>query len=396
MSNTQGDIRIVFDPNVMSFEEFKDTFQSMNSDVLSKTGAGANTKKINALLHSLPVPIMLDLRRRITPITFGTAQYEDLMNQLEASYSTKKNVVSAAVLFLHRRQQVGESIEAFAKCLNDLASQCGYKDCCRDRLIRDSFIAGLKSRSLITKIINACEDKTLNQCVAEVKAIDQVDQDVDNTFARSGLNTFAIQEERQQYRNSASPTKNYHERSRVPEHYVCIRCTARGKHEASKCFALKLKCNKCNKIGHIARACKSKVETITEQPRTNFVNTKPTEESSFMYVKNLRSRKQFPALKKKCAIETYNRFSKLMSSCDNPSNRVECDLPNDWKQTTRQRKDNGGASKETGSSSQHNYNKDNGGMKTKCRYRKSDVGQQNHDSANTRPFCKKMFLKFGK
>ena len=44
----------------------------------------------------------------------------------------------------------------------------------------------------------------------------------------------------------------------APTNYTCICCGTKAKHFASDCYALKLKCNKCSKVGHLSKVCKSK------------------------------------------------------------------------------------------------------------------------------------------
>ena len=56
-----------------------------------------------------------------------------------------------------------------------------------------------------------------------------------------------------QSNQSSSSTK------KVPSDYVCIRCGSKARHYAKDCFAINLECNKCSKVGHIAKACKSKM-----------------------------------------------------------------------------------------------------------------------------------------
>ena len=71
----------------------------------------------------------------------------------------------------------------------------------------------------------------------------------------------------------------------VSSDYICIRCNTRGQHFAHKCFALKLKCQNCKKIGHVAKACRKTVPTaatnrqhhrVTADPRNNLLDESET------------------------------------------------------------------------------------------------------------------------
>ena len=82
--------------------------------------------------------------------------------------------------FLNRKQKQQESIEEFSKALNQLASQCNFNDCCRDRLIRDVFLSGLRFSQLIRTLVTDCENKTFHECIERAKVIEQVTLDVED------------------------------------------------------------------------------------------------------------------------------------------------------------------------------------------------------------------------
>ena len=158
-------------------------------------------------------------------------------------------MVGASVKFLSRLQGGNESIEEYARALNDLASECKYKDCCRDRLLRDSFICGLKSSSIVGGLLQDCEikeDKSFNDCVSKAKLLEQIS--VDTHYLGSDTHVHKV-ENRQDYNNP------------VPNNYTCIRCGSKSSHFANKCPVIKKTCLKCGKVGHLAKMCRSKNNT---------------------------------------------------------------------------------------------------------------------------------------
>ena len=95
--------------------------------------------------------------------------------------------------------------------------------------------------------VQECKSKTFKECVERTKIIDQLPHDIADVKPEAKyLQNFKLEH--------AKPAKN----TKVPDNYQCIRCTARGKHFAKNCFAIPLKCSKCLKQEHIAKACKSK------------------------------------------------------------------------------------------------------------------------------------------
>ena len=117
----------VFDSSVESVSEFLERFRVQCSDLLAKAGNN-DRKKAAILIKSLPVPVITDLQRRIKPTVLSDATYDEIEEKLIAQYEVKKSTVGAAVKFLSRKQQHDESIEQYAKVLNNLAAECSYND----------------------------------------------------------------------------------------------------------------------------------------------------------------------------------------------------------------------------------------------------------------------------
>ena len=146
-----------FNPEQETCSEFLERFTVQNSDQLTKAGAD-DKKKAAVLIKALPIPVITDLQRRIKPTKLSDATYSELEGKLTAQFETKKSLVGASVQFLNRKQKSGETIENYARVLNDLASNCKYNDCCRDRLLRDAFISGLTSSHILGGLLQDCEN----------------------------------------------------------------------------------------------------------------------------------------------------------------------------------------------------------------------------------------------
>ena len=238
-----------FQPETESVTEFLQRFKLQNFQSLQ--AAEEDSVKAAMLCRALPVNIITDIQRRIKPALLTAATYDQIEQNLKAQFDVKKSVIGSAVKFINRKQQPSESIETYAKILNDLASQCEYSDCCRDRLLRDIFVSGLHSAKLISTLLQECETKTFNQCVERAKLIEQLAHDAADMKPEAKFLQFKVDKQQ-------SASKLNRSSEKVPDSYICIRCGARAKHLAQKCFALKLKCNLCTKIGHLAKVCKSK------------------------------------------------------------------------------------------------------------------------------------------
>ena len=243
-----------FDPELESISEFIERFKVQCSDLLVKAGEDEK-KKATVLIKALPVAVISDLIRRLKPKKLSEATYAEVEGTLLGQYETKKSIIGASVKFMSRKQSSNESIEDYAKVLNDLVTLCKYEESCRDRLLRDAFVSGLRCPKVISALLHDCEDKTFEESVERAKIIE--------SFAVDAQNIRQDAYKSNVHKVSHLPSNENHGKfpSKKPtplsQSYICIRCSAKGKHLASDCFALKLSCNKCKKLGHIAIACKS-------------------------------------------------------------------------------------------------------------------------------------------
>ena len=164
------------------------------------------------------------------------------------------------MISVNRKQKQDETIENYARALDDLASACKYSDCCRDRLIRDSFISGLRSSHILGGLLQECElheKRTLNEIVAKAKLLEQISNDAHDIRPSSQVNKTDV-------------CKSLHDKSSsVPGNYVCIRCGARNKHFAKHYWAVKKQCNVCKKTGHISSVCKTKKRNFSARNVTS-------------------------------------------------------------------------------------------------------------------------------
>lgn len=241
-----------FNPSLETVVEFLERFTVQSADLLQQAGEDSK-KKASILVKSLPVNVITDVQRRLKPLKLSAATYEDIKVKLTAQYEVKKSVIGATVQFLNRKQLPDESIENYARALNDLCSNCDYKDCCRDRSLRDAFVSGLRSANILSVLLQDCENKSFNECVEKAKLFATFSADAQDIRPCGNHQTsYKVIE----HRPKPAGMK------KVPATYVCIRCGQRAKHYVNDCYALNLKCSKCGKTGHLARCCKSSAHSL--------------------------------------------------------------------------------------------------------------------------------------
>ena len=141
-----------FQIEIESVHEFLERFKVINASILQNEDT-TDAARAATLIKYLPVQIITDIQRRIKPTTLTAAKFKDIETCLITQFEVKKSIIGASVKFLSRKQLQSESIQAYAQTLNELASHCEYSDCCRDRLLRDIFVSGLRSAKLVSALL---------------------------------------------------------------------------------------------------------------------------------------------------------------------------------------------------------------------------------------------------
>ena len=271
----------VFKPESETIEEFLQRFKVQNWSTLNALKPEDVQKKAMLLVNALPVEVVTDIQRKLVPKDLTDATFENIETELKSLFSKKKSLIGCAVSFFTRKQRAGESIEEFAKSLNQLSSQCSYGECCRSTVLRDCFVAGLRSPKIMTTLIHECEGKTFSDVLNRAKVIEQVNVDLQeinpdvrsqNMLQRNNSNSKSGRNKNngdKQWRNNSGEVKPISNRTgySVSPNYVCGRCLTAGKHNAANCFAKNLTCNGCKMKGHISKACRNNQQKKEEHTK---------------------------------------------------------------------------------------------------------------------------------
>ena len=252
-----------FQSEIESVSEFLERFKVQNFKLINESKN--DQTKAMLLANALPVDVLTDIQRRLKPKKLSQATYDEIEQHLTSLHSTKKSVIGASVAFLHRKQQPNESIENFAKKLNDLASQCSYDSGFLDRLLRDVFVSGLRNVKIMSRLIHEAETKTFHEMIEKAKILEQLQLDIaDINPTAKTYETNSIQNSKQR-QNSASSgqsgrssPRSKNKQSHISANYVCYRCGASGTHAVKDCPAINSKCNKCHRSGHLSKVCRSR------------------------------------------------------------------------------------------------------------------------------------------
>lgn len=255
----------LYDPEIETIEEFLERF------AMVVEGDGKKKDKTVAvqLVRALPVQIISGLQRRLSPQKLSDTSLDQLKENLLQAHGVHKSIVGASVKFFMYRQQQSQSIEDFSKELRFLASSCDFENITADRLLRDVFIAGLSSSHVLSTVLQEAEDLSFSEAVEKAKFVQQVKDDtryiqdthcstLSSNVYKTAFDTTSTSNVVREVEQSVHKLQSQIVK-KPPPGYVCIRCGAANLHFVDQCYAQKLKCRNCNKVGHIGRVCRSKM-----------------------------------------------------------------------------------------------------------------------------------------
>ncbi|XP_049517164.1 uncharacterized protein LOC125942945 [Dermacentor silvarum] len=209
----------------------------------------------------------------VKPVRPTMASYDEIKTAVRKHLHPRPSELHARFLFYRRNQAADESVADYVTALRKLTEDCGFgdKQLPLDVMMRDRFVCGIKNEAVQQRLLaepNLTFQVAYDMAVtAEATAKQQRDirnQGRDETKDSQGL----IQ---------ATRTKQ----DTAAEESSCYRCN--GKHAPHLCSFRKAACFKCKKIGHIAKACRSKDEVRKFQRKTSNEHKKKESKSKGAY-----------------------------------------------------------------------------------------------------------------
>lgn len=231
-----------------------------------------DAKQVATLLSSVGASTYGLLRNLVQPEKPKDKTLDEIVGILSDYFEPKPLVIAERFRFRRCVQKIDATVAQFAAELKQLAARCNFGDRL-DEALRDGFVSGIHDE--------ACQRRLLSTDVL--------------TFARAqeiALNMEAAHRDTQQLRqNEHTPTSSVHKvegnRKFSPRPQTeCYRCKGKN-HGPSDCYFRDARCHKCDKVGHIKKACRGgqpaargkRGRTNRKKQRvTNFVNGEEEEE----------------------------------------------------------------------------------------------------------------------
>ena len=189
--------------------------------------------------------------------------YDTVKEKFDGYFIRRRNVIYERAKFNRRKQEEGETVEAFVTALYALAEFCGYGDL-HNEMIRDRIVVGIRNSTLSEKL-QLDSRLTLESAIAQVRHSEAVKQQQSLLRGKPDTPVVAVHKIRGgtspakfnqglfEGRSTTSHRQNRQHRARDS----CNRCGKCPGHDPAVCPAKDKICNFCHKRGHFRAVCRS-------------------------------------------------------------------------------------------------------------------------------------------
>ena len=205
-------------------------------------------KKVAVLLTVMGSKAYELLHSLLAPVVSSTKKYDELTAVLMAHLKPKLLVIAECFKFRHRNQRDGENVAQYMAELRRLSEHCDFKEYLSEAL-RDGLVCGLMSKAIQRRLLSqkdltletaydiALSEETASRRASELQA------SVKKTAASPDGAVQTVAPGKPQYGQGTTQS--------------CYRCGKSG-HPPDRCFYKQQKCRVCQRMGHIAKMCKSR------------------------------------------------------------------------------------------------------------------------------------------
>ena len=212
----------------------------------------SEAKKRAVLLSSMGVKPYKLLSNLVAPRKAGECSYTEIVDVLKNHHNPRPSTIVQRFKFNTRVRGASESIRTFVAELKKLSEFCEYNDSLEE-MLRDRLVCGINNRRIQQRLLTE-RSLTFAKALEIAQAMEAAAEGIEDLSGHITNKLCAMKHHRT---TAAKPRSTISDR-------LCYRCG--GPHTDSICKFKDSKCYKCQKIGHIAKVCRS-THTAKVQPK---------------------------------------------------------------------------------------------------------------------------------
>jgi len=215
--------------------------------------------QVNTLLYSMGEKSE-DIMSTFNLTGDNAKKYDSVKEKFDNYFIKRRNTIFERAKFNTRKQEAGESVDAFITDLYCLAKHCNY-GLLHDEMIRDRIVVGLLDSRLSEKL-QMDPELSLEKAVNATRQSELVKKQQSVVRGTEGSvvppkTVEAVHKVNRRKGPKQSKAKPESTQSSTPSPMKCNRCGQFPGHARTKCPAKEAKCLRCKKKGHYKAMCRS-------------------------------------------------------------------------------------------------------------------------------------------
>ena len=184
-------------------------------------------------------------------------KFDVILAKFDEHFVPKRNVIHKRARFHQRNQRQGETVESFVRNLYEITEHCDFTTS-RDQQIRDRIVIGILDKNVSQKL-QLKADLTLEAAIQIARQSEMVKSQITDQNSLAVKNLEEVQGQKKPVpsrprRGKAKKAESFQKQSQKK----CGRCGLNHL-KPEHCLAKDKKCLKCQKVGHFAAVCRSKL-----------------------------------------------------------------------------------------------------------------------------------------
>ncbi|XP_062501692.1 uncharacterized protein K02A2.6-like [Corticium candelabrum] len=179
------------------------------------------------------------IRNLLAPGKPEDAEYDDIVAKVKDHVNPKPSTVVQRFRFNSRSQKPGESVVQFMAELRRFSTDCDFGDTLAD-MLRDRLVCGVSDGRIQRRLLQE-KELTFDKALSLARAMETAALNAEEIQRPTGDSLEGEVHKMQETKPSLPKMK-------------CFRCL--GFHPPNSCYAQRMQCHKCKKVGHLARACR--------------------------------------------------------------------------------------------------------------------------------------------